>query len=376
MKGKSGPMEEQPVRSQWECDVERHIRAKYPYLEVLTNDRRIIPSRTSPRKMEIDIFMPSIRLGIELNGERYHDHAQYMRDKRDGTTISNEAYKEAYCRSEEIVLLNYWSSQPAQEVLRQIDSAISSRLNDPSLSPYEFKRKIPDWLIITFFIVAIPIWFCSMSILLGILYRSLICGESDYYGYVECLPYAVGSLIPAAIFAYASYDSGRYFQPVSFRIAAALTIFFVIGSGLSLYTRIFEQEPFTGYLSPDRYISASPLSMVSVGAVYVHDGMVYWLDGAADSPDFVDDVERAVLEVGYTGDVEEVSAQAFAKTDDPMADIGLSELTASDLYGYAYFTVDDITYVLAITKEERERYSAEYKRFYRPTSAYIYQLPA
>ena len=92
---------ESVVRSDWEVQVDRHIRQAFPSLKILTNNRTIIPSRTTKKKLEIDIFLPDIRLGIELNGEPYHDRRCYEADKRNGTQFSEEMYKERYCKREE-----------------------------------------------------------------------------------------------------------------------------------------------------------------------------------------------------------------------------------------------------------------------------------
>jgi len=125
------------VRSDWEASIERYIRSKYPALRIETNNRRIIPSRnTRSSYFELDIFVPELCLGIEVNGETYHDRRKYEDDSAHGTVRSDEMYKENYCRSVGIQLLHVWSSESAESIQRRIDDAIQQRLADPGVEEW------------------------------------------------------------------------------------------------------------------------------------------------------------------------------------------------------------------------------------------------
>lgn len=117
------------VRSGWEKKIAEHVRHEFPSLRIETNNRSIIRSRHSFfTKMEIDIWIPSIKLGIEANGERYHDHDAYNRDLQNGTCYSNEMYKEKYCKRRGIKLIHVWDSENYRTIFRKIDAEIKSRM--------------------------------------------------------------------------------------------------------------------------------------------------------------------------------------------------------------------------------------------------------
>ncbi len=112
------------MRSSWEQSFVDYIHNNYPQLNVITNDRSTIPSRDSSQNLEIDIYIPSLRLGFEINGEDYHDHYQYDRDKKCGTQYSEEMYKEKFCESQGIRLINIWNSDSDALNRLTIDNAI------------------------------------------------------------------------------------------------------------------------------------------------------------------------------------------------------------------------------------------------------------
>lgn len=354
-------MDDPAVRSSWEKDVEAHIRAKYPGLVISSNDRSIIPSRDTKQNLEIDLFMPTIRLGIELNGEKYHDHSQYAQDKRNGTAYSNEAYKEKYCESQGILLINIWSSQDEEAALSTIDDCISQRLHDPSIEPYIRKRQfeIPTWLAVVFFIVAVPLWFFSGSTLFYILGRGIVDGNSCY-GYLTLhLPTMAVSFVVALIFAFGCYLEHKGESIKSFsKGALSLVLVFGIATSLCLYTDIAKRDPLTGYYSPEHYRSESPLSSVSVGKVKVENDLPYLSFDLAYKGR--EDVETAIAELGYEGDPSALLKEAFNASEDvlkahePPRSLWKVGLSISSVGGYASFTGNGIGYELMIAGDRKE----------------------
>ena len=120
-----GRSTENPVRSDWEIAIERRMRQKYPGMKIVTNDRSIIPSRNGQGCLEIDFWLPDIRLAIEANGESYHDHSGYRRDLMHGTCHTEERYKEVYCQNLGITFLHIWSSQDHDEIDNAIERAVT-----------------------------------------------------------------------------------------------------------------------------------------------------------------------------------------------------------------------------------------------------------
>lgn len=113
-----------PTRSDWEISIEQGMREEYPGLRIITNDRSTIPKRKGLGYLEIDIWVPDIRLAIEANGESYHDHAGYLDDLHHSTVNTNERYKELYCQRHGITFLHVWSSESKKEIKHNIDSEV------------------------------------------------------------------------------------------------------------------------------------------------------------------------------------------------------------------------------------------------------------
>ena len=360
-------MDDSTVRSPWEREVEAHIRAKYPGLIISSNDRSVIPSRDTKQNFEIDLFMPTIRLGIELNGEKYHDHSQYAQDKRNGTTYSKEAYKERYCESQGILLINIWSSQDKETALGAIDSCISQRLHDPSIEPYigKHQAKIPTWLKAIFFIVAVPLWGFAGIALFSTLVRGLVDRNSCYELNLLVLPIMVAAFIAALVLAF-GYHLQHKDESFS-KAVTSLVIVFGIASGLCLYTDIAQRDPFTGYYSPEHYLSESPLSSVSVGGLQVENDLPYLEFDLTFGKR--EDIETAITELGYEGDPSALRAEAFNTTEDALKAYEPPRSlrnVANRLEGYTSFTGNGISYELLVTT-----YMSDYGKCH---DAYIYKV--
>lgn len=119
-------------RSDWEIAIEKYIRDEYPALRIETNNRSIIPSRRTLSRLEIDIFIPELSLGIEVNGEAYHHREKYRKDRLHATEYSDEMYKENYCRRVGIRLIHVWSSEDPKAIQSRLRDAIRRRLADPA----------------------------------------------------------------------------------------------------------------------------------------------------------------------------------------------------------------------------------------------------
>lgn len=82
-------------RSKLEVYIETRLKDEYPEMEILFNDKSIIDS-------ELDIYIPSLRIGFELNGI-IHYKPIYGVEKYD-RVVSNDEAKKRLCESNEIAL--------------------------------------------------------------------------------------------------------------------------------------------------------------------------------------------------------------------------------------------------------------------------------
>ena len=115
------------TNSAWEDGIANFVSRICPY-DIRRNDRTIIPSRNGSGNLEIDMYIPDLKLGIECNGEHWHDHKQYLADAHQGTELSEEMYKENYCARNGITLIHVWDSQEMNDIQAQIKRAIELRL--------------------------------------------------------------------------------------------------------------------------------------------------------------------------------------------------------------------------------------------------------
>lgn len=365
------------TRSQWEKEVVAQLRSKYPNLVIETNNRNIIPSRKTQQYLEIDIFIPSLRLGIELNGEQYHNHSQYLNDKRNGTTYSDEAYKERACDSLGILLINVWSGQGKEDSLNEICSIIDKRLNDSTVMPYVEKPallgnariEIPTWLEVIFFIVAVPLWGFAALIVFATFMRSFVDGNSSYDIYLSSLPIMMGSFAAALVCAFGHYLENKSKSIEAFsKGVIVLVLVFGVASGLCLYTQATKTEPFNGYHSAEYYKERTPLNKVSVGKLCVENDLPYLSIGGHDS---YESIQTAIVELGYEGDPLAIYGEAFntsgeaLTTYEPPRSLWNAVKTTDRVYGFATFGGNGEDYTLLVTT-----YSTDEGKKY---SAYIYE---
>lgn len=117
------------VRSQWERDIFDYVRQQSGCSGARANDRSVIVASDGHTPLEIDIYIPGLRLGIEADGTRWHDRDAYRRDQQNSTEYSEEMYKERYCARRGIKLIHVWDEDGEAEVRRQIDAAIREQRN-------------------------------------------------------------------------------------------------------------------------------------------------------------------------------------------------------------------------------------------------------
>lgn len=94
--------------------IETRLKDEYPEMEILFNDKSIIDS-------ELDIYIPSLRIGFELNGI-IHYKPIYGVEKYD-RVVSNDEAKKRLCESNEIAL-------------HVIDTSGQRRFNEDSSAKY------------------------------------------------------------------------------------------------------------------------------------------------------------------------------------------------------------------------------------------------
>jgi hypothetical protein len=87
------------LRSFVEIWIEGRIKELHPHLEVLYNNKDVLPSGG-----ELDIYIPPHRLAFELQGPQHYSGAIYGEDNYQ-KTIANDAAKAKACLEEGIELL-------------------------------------------------------------------------------------------------------------------------------------------------------------------------------------------------------------------------------------------------------------------------------
>lgn len=115
--------------SQWEQGLYDYVRNQLGCSTARANDRSVIVASDGHTPLEIDIFIPDLRFGIEADGIRWHDREAYLRDQRNGTEYSEEMYKERYCARRGIKLIHVWDEDGKAEIQRQIAIAIREQRN-------------------------------------------------------------------------------------------------------------------------------------------------------------------------------------------------------------------------------------------------------
>ena len=116
-----------PTTSDWETRVANIVTRKASGYRIVRNDRSVIPSRDGGENLEIDIYIPELRLGFEANGEYWHNHSGYRADLSNGTAYTMERYKEKWCAEHGIKLVHLWDSQSDYDIENTVAMAVSER---------------------------------------------------------------------------------------------------------------------------------------------------------------------------------------------------------------------------------------------------------
>jgi hypothetical protein len=105
--------------------------------------------------LKIDIWIPEFKLGIEANGEEFHNHTLYTSDKINGTVNSDEMYKQYYCEMKGIKLIHVWDSDSDNYIYNLIDREIASRKTSHTASLHD-SESVPKKDYTLKVIIAIP----------------------------------------------------------------------------------------------------------------------------------------------------------------------------------------------------------------------------
>lgn len=97
--------------SNLELEVLDFVRLQTPPgLEVINGDRNTISQPRRGGALELDIYIPSLNLAIEVNGDYYHSRKRYELDLASGESNSREMTKTLLCREKGVELLHIWES--------------------------------------------------------------------------------------------------------------------------------------------------------------------------------------------------------------------------------------------------------------------------
>lgn len=110
--------------SKQEKDFFSFIKTLLNGVEVLGNTKEIITPK------EIDVYIPSMKLGFEYNGIYWHDKPTYLKDLETGRDpVSREAQKTELCLRKGVTLIHVWSDDwlnNADSVKRDIEELLKA----------------------------------------------------------------------------------------------------------------------------------------------------------------------------------------------------------------------------------------------------------
>lgn len=115
-------------RSKHEDTIYNYIVKKYPNLKILRNKRSLMSIN---KRYEIDIYIPELKVGFEIDGEYSHDKDAYMEDVINETYNTKEHLKELYSQFEGIKLYNIWEDDIESD-FKKVADVIDKALGDYS----------------------------------------------------------------------------------------------------------------------------------------------------------------------------------------------------------------------------------------------------
>ena len=99
------PKKGQSNRTRTEQEIVDEIIENFPGLEMELNVRGLMPEN---RKYEVDIYFPTLKLAVEVNGTYSHDRKAYEDDLASGTSFTKEAKKHDWLDNGGIKLIFVW----------------------------------------------------------------------------------------------------------------------------------------------------------------------------------------------------------------------------------------------------------------------------
>lgn len=116
--------------SKGQIELYNTIKNKYPGVAVTKNQRGLLLENEG---LEIDIWIPQLRIGIEYNGDYWHDRNTYEDDIINNNVTTRERIKDILAANNNITLIQIWESDfksNKKDVLDYIFNIIDEHLED------------------------------------------------------------------------------------------------------------------------------------------------------------------------------------------------------------------------------------------------------
>lgn len=113
-------------KSKSEETVVNAIKEVFPEIELHLNKRSLFSVNL---RLEVDIFIPQVSLGIEVNGSYSHNKDLYLQDLADKTCFSKERFKEIEAINNGFTLIHVWEDSLEEDVSKVL-VVIEERLHD------------------------------------------------------------------------------------------------------------------------------------------------------------------------------------------------------------------------------------------------------
>lgn len=105
-------------KSKSESIVVNSIKTAFPALELHLNKRSLFSCNL---RLEVDIFIPELLLGIEINGAYSHNKEQYLQDLAFNTCVSKERFKELEAQHNGFTLIHIWEDSLAEDTEKALN---------------------------------------------------------------------------------------------------------------------------------------------------------------------------------------------------------------------------------------------------------------
>jgi len=104
----------------------------FPDVTMARSDYSVIHKGGTGGALQLDIYLPELKLAIEYNGEYWHDRAAYEADLINSTKLTRESLKDELCAAKGLKLLHVWSGDWKREpevVLQVLANEILGRMS-------------------------------------------------------------------------------------------------------------------------------------------------------------------------------------------------------------------------------------------------------